>query len=334
MPQAKKRIILCVGYGNYLGVNKKEGSFVLQKEYKIVDKVPFHLCSIAYVSDGNSISSDALFYAGVYGIDVVLMSQTGRLISMMRPLNTDFDADVRIAQYDAYTKAKGVRIAKDILLAKVQTQIEFLEKHKLDSSKIYPHIGRIRGIRARNLDDARIMLVMMEANCTKVYFHEYASLFGFEKMPSRKKANKHGAKDIFNNVLNLSYEVLRAECFRACYNAHLDPYLGYLHSTKHGKPALVCDLQEFFRVEINGFLYRKRKLIDYQRIEDVSGRKFLHCDEALKLITMLNEFLDSKRKTRIKFGTSPQYTRRSIIKFQARMIAGYLKGERKSIISI
>ena len=144
---------------------------------------------------------------------------------------------------------------------------------------------------------------MMKAKCTKVYFHEYVSLFGFEKIPSRRLANKHGAKDIFNNVLNQSYEVLKAECFRACYNAHLDPFLGYLHSTKHGKFALVCDLQEFFRVEVNEFLYKKRKMIDYERIENTSGRDFLQNEEALKLITMLNDFLDTKRKTRVKFGT-------------------------------
>ena len=243
MTLAKKKIILCVGYDHYLGVSKKEGSFILQKDYKIIMEAPFHLCSTIYVSNGNNISSDVLFYAGVYGIDVILMSQTGRLISMMRPLNADFDSDIILAHYDAYTKAKGVRVAKEILLAKVQTQVEFLEKYRLDSSKIYPHVKRIRSIKTKNLTEARPMLVMMEANCTKVYFHEYLSLFDFDTMPSRKKVNKHGAKDIFNKVLNLSYEVIKAECFRSCYYAHLDPYLGFLHSTKHGKPALLCDLQ-------------------------------------------------------------------------------------------
>ena len=61
-------------------------------------------------------------------------------------------------------------------------------------------------------------------------------------------------------------------------------------------------------------------MIDYERIENVSGRQFLQNEEALRLIEMLNELMDKKRKTRVKFGISAQYTRRGIIKFQGRQI--------------
>jgi CRISPR/Cas system-associated endonuclease Cas1 len=36
--------------------------------------------------------------------------------------------------------------------------------------------------------------------------------------------------------------------------AHLDPYLGYLHSIQFAKPSLVCDIQEVFRGLIDEFL--------------------------------------------------------------------------------
>lgn len=270
-----KEIIYCLGYGMYLGVNKQSRSFVLMKKGEAIKELPFRKCNMIFASDGNTMSTNALFYAGVLNIDLIFMWQTGQLISLQRPINTDFEADARIAQYEAYGKVKGVRIAKEILLAKVQTQIEFLEAYGLNASKIYPHIKRIKDIKGKNLSDVRSNLNMVEANCTKVYFPEYISLLCFEKIPIRQLANKHGAKDIFNNVLNLSYEVLKAECFRACYNARLDPFLGFLHSTKHGKPAMVCDLQEFFRVEVNEFLYKSWGRIDMARIGAVSGREFL-----------------------------------------------------------
>jgi CRISPR-associated endonuclease Cas1 len=324
MAVTTKKVIYCLGYGHYLGVSKKDRTFVLFKDRKIVNEVSFHLCSTIYVSDGNNISSDVLFYAGVYEVQVVTLSQTGRLISSLKSTNADYRVDVRLAQYDALKKPIGVRLAKEILLAKVQTQIEFLERYGLDSSKIYPHIKRINAVKGKNPDAVRNELLILEGNCTKVYFHGFLSLFDFDTKPSRRLSNKHGAEDIFNNVLNLSYEVLKAECFRACYKVHLDPFLGFNHSLKHGKPAFVCDLQDLFRTEINEQLYITREKIDFKALEKVSGRQFLQNGEALKLIKMINDFLDSKRETRIKFGISPIYSRRSIIKYQARLIRAFL----------
>ena len=40
---------------------------------------------------------------------------------------------------------------------------------------------------------------------------------------------------------------MESECWRATHQAGLDPYAGYLHQNKLGKPAFICDLIEPFR---------------------------------------------------------------------------------------
>ncbi len=46
---------------------------------------------------------------------------------------------------------------------------------------------------------------------------------------------KHNAEDPLNNLLNLGHEVLKGEVYRGVVYAHLDPYLGYLHSIQFAK---------------------------------------------------------------------------------------------------
>jgi CRISPR/Cas system-associated endonuclease Cas1 len=56
--------------------------------------------------------------------------------------------------------------------------------------------------------------------------------------------------------------------------AHLDPYLGYLHSIQSAKPSLVCDIQEIFRGLIDEFLIGYSQKLKRDDFEDKGGRCF------------------------------------------------------------
>jgi CRISPR/Cas system-associated endonuclease Cas1 len=62
------------------------------------------------------------------------------------------------------------------------------------------------------------------------------------------------AYDGLNHFFNLDYEMLSWKVHRALIKAKLEPYLGFLHSTQHGKPSLVCDVQELYRHYVDDFL--------------------------------------------------------------------------------
>lgn len=57
-------------------------------------------------------------------------------------------------------------------------------------------------------------------------------------------------RDKYNSMLNYGYGILYNEVERMCLYVGLDPYLGLYHSERYGKPALVLDLVEEFRVPI------------------------------------------------------------------------------------
>jgi len=51
-----KEIMVCIGYGKYLGVSIKDQSFVLYEKGEIVKEVVFIRCSMIILSIGNYLS--------------------------------------------------------------------------------------------------------------------------------------------------------------------------------------------------------------------------------------------------------------------------------------
>lgn len=128
-----------------------------------------------------------------------------------------------------------------------------------------------------------------------------------------------------NNLLNMGYEVLKGEVYKAVLNAHLDPYLGYLHSIQFAKPSLVCDIQELFRTLIEDFLVSYHQKIDPDSFEKHGERTFLKRDEKLKLILEINRLFRRK----IPYNRR-NYSKRTLIKTVIReeplKLAQYLRG--------
>ena len=59
--------------------------------------------------------------------------------------------------------------------------------------------------------------------------------------------NRRPPKDPVNALLSLAYSMLAKDLTIACYAVGFDPYLGYYHQMRHGRPALALDLMEPFR---------------------------------------------------------------------------------------
>jgi len=59
-----------------------------------------------------------------------------------------------------------------------------------------------------------------------------------------------GAEDPFNMMLNYGYGILYSEVWSAVNTAGLDPFAGFLHTDRPGRPSLVLDVIEEFRQQV------------------------------------------------------------------------------------
>jgi len=83
------------------------------------------------LKSGNTISVGALANFGFWDIDVLIMTQKGMPVAMLRGLDDDSHVETRIAQYESLKNGKGLEIAKQIVLARLKGQQEILRKYGL-----------------------------------------------------------------------------------------------------------------------------------------------------------------------------------------------------------
>ena len=127
---------------------------------------------------------------------------------------------------------------------------------------------------------------------------------------------------------------------RAIVKARLEPYLGFLHSLQHGKPSLVCDLQELYRYLVDDFLVqycrRLRKKDFATKAESVSKkrkgkREYLNGGQTRQLMKQLNAFFGVIVEIpRIRIGGRQTFA--TLINEEALLLAKFLRDERKSWI--
>jgi len=100
-------------------------------------------------------------------------------------------------------------------------------------------------------------LLGLEGNAARLYFAAFPGLLrprplspGAEPPPFRfdfTTRNRRPPTDPVNALLSYAYSLLTKDLTIACWMAGLDPFLGFYHQPRFGRPALALDLMEEFR---------------------------------------------------------------------------------------
>ncbi len=126
--------------------------------------------------------------------------------------------------------------------------------------------------------------------------------------------------------MNLGYEVLKRRVYIAVTAAHLDPYLGFLHSVQFGKPSMVCDLMEPWRAMIEGFIFKYHTKLDPASFILHGKCSFLKQKLMINFTRALDKHIDTKR-TPYNYRDNSKTTRiRTAIKEDPKKLAMYLRG--------
>ena len=314
-------------YGEYLGTKNGQNLAVFQKR-QLTREVEIFKVDNVYLFEGNSLSTSALTLCASYDIPVFVLSRTGKLLSSNYPFNENGEARVktRLAQYESLNNGKGKEIAKKIILAKIENQKAFLRQYGFSTVKLEVQ-NRIERMKIDDFQEFRMHINNLEARCSKWYFKAYVKLLPRIWQPQKRM--KYKAKDKFNNLLNLGYEILAGEIYKAVLLAHLDAYLGYVHSQQYLKPSLICDFQELFRQLIDKFLLSYVLELDIQdSFEKRGNRTFLTPKETGKFITALNNLFNRKiDHMRMKqFGKKSKI--KTIIREEPLKLAQFLRDEK------
>lgn len=93
-------------------------------------------------------------------------------------------------------------------------------------------------------------LMGIEGKAATAYFAVFGELFPQEWTSTFPGRRKRPPTDPINAMLSFGYTILTSRMTAAVQTVGFDPYIGYLHSTQYGNPALALDLVEMFRAPI------------------------------------------------------------------------------------
>ena len=156
-----------------------------------------------------------------------------------------------------------------------------------------------------------------EGKAASFYFKALKDAFFLEKEFGFKTREQRGANNIINQALNYGYALLQSTIWDSVTKAGLEPYYGFIHTPRSGKPSLILDLMEVFRpwvVERNIIKLRNRF-----RGKDELDRSLKKDISKEILTTLKKKYLYKKKRTAL-------YT---IIQREIYRLSGEIYGEEK-----
>jgi CRISPR-associated protein Cas1 len=243
-------------HGSFLGV--KSGRFVLrvggEEKWQIP---PVELESIIFVVEGAAVSSAAISLATTFGIDLVFMKGS-QPVARLIPYRYGTTMKNWLFQLRCLEGGGSLYLAKAFLNGKLHNQrmvlLEYARRLRGSgkepsfllekATEVEKFASELRGV--ERVED----LLVVEGHAARSYWAAVSTILppeiGFAHRYTRSNPPP-GELDPFNAALNIGYALLRKEVWRAIFLAGLNPYLGFLHRCRGGRPALVLDLMEEFR---------------------------------------------------------------------------------------
>jgi len=323
--------ILVSDRGSFIG--KKGERLVVKRGGDLVVEVPFRdLEQVSILSSGVSLSTDAVRECARQGIQLNFVSGSGEPYAKLVSPALTGTVITRREQLLAYLDSRGVEFAKATVAGKLHNQanvLKYFAKHRRQADpdlygRLYDGAGKLEALReelmgltAERVDDAREQLLSVEGRGGRVYWELVAGILppslGFDGRERR------GATDPVNSLLNYGYGMLYHQVSGALSLAGLDPFAGFLHADRAGKPSLVLDMVEVFRqpvvdrVVIAWLNRGYEPEMDGDRLSDSTRREL-----AEKILARLED------EDRFE---GAQHRLKTIIQMQCRRLAMFLRGE-------
>jgi len=236
---------------------------------------------------------------------------------------------LRIKQFQwAGDEEKSLSIARKIVSGKVRNCRILLRRNDPGvPAEVLDSLERL----AEKAEDASRMqsLLGFEGAAAEVYFAHFGSMLKSSSGYSFQNRNKRPPRDPVNTVLSYLYGILAKELFSTVQAAGFDPYLGFYHQPRYGRPALALDMMEEFRPIIAD----SAALTLFNR-EELTGNDFIKTGIGISLTPEARKKVVAGYERRMQtevvhpiFGY--KVSNRRILEVQSRLLARVLSGEIK-----
>jgi CRISP-associated protein Cas1 len=320
-------------FGLYLGKHS-ERLQVFKEKQRLHDVPLLHLKQVLIIGQGISLSADVVRVCCERGIPIHFVSPTGEPYAGLHSAGLTGTVLTRREQMAAYLDGRGVTLARQFAAGKIANQaalLRYMAKYRKDADpelfqelrwvagELLDHVAELEKIQGARIDDVRDLFLSVEGRAAQRYWTALKRVLPEEYgWPGREQ---RGGKDGINAALNYGYGILYSQVERALVLAGLDPYGGFVHVDRPGKPSLALDLIEEFRAPV----------VDRTVVGLANHRVALEQDAGGLLTEATRRFLAERVLEHL--GTPEKYEGKryplaTIIQRQARHLATFVRGDR------
>jgi len=327
-------------YGAFIGKHS-ERLIVTKGDEKLAVAPLIHLETVVIANRGVSISAEAVRECTERGIPIYFISATGTPYASLYSAGLIGTVATRRAQLEAYHQRRALDLVLAFGIGKLKNQSNLLkyiakyrkeshpklyEELRLSATEIIDQIIELERIRTYpeyqagtvTVNDLRAELMGIEGQAAQIYWRAVALILP-EKLSFPGRLGR-GAKDPVNACLNYGYGILYGQVERCLVLSGLDPYGGFLHVDRPGKPSLTLDFIEEFRpVVVDRTVFG---LFNKGWMAEFDDHQLLRKETRRTLAEKINERLD----TPVPYA-GKRHPLRAVIQMQARSVATFLRGE-------
>lgn len=243
------RPLYVIGQG--LSIGKSGGVLqVKDRDRKVVQEARLNDVSQVNVFGNVSVTAQALQELCSAEKPIAYFSVGGWFYGMTQGLGLR-NAFLRAEQFRQAANPVFCRaVAGRLISGKIRNQRTLLQRNHEEPPRIA--LDQLKALaEAAERVDSLASLLGIEGTAARTYFQNFAgmlkvddasvSTFAFEHR------NRRPPRDPVNALLSLAYSLLSKELTIVCGAVGLDPFWGFFHQPRYGRPALALDLMEMFR---------------------------------------------------------------------------------------
>jgi CRISPR-associated protein Cas1 len=243
----------------------------------------------------------------------------------------------------ARDEAKCLSLARQFVHGKIRNHRTLLMRNHLEPPE--PIISKLKrasedALAAKSIEE----LLGIEGAAASQYFQQFGGMvkveddlpgLGLPVENTRQRAfnfnfnnrNRRPPTDPVNAMLSLAYSMLTKDCALAALAVGFDPYIGFYHQPRFGRPALGLDLMEEFRP-----LIAESTVLSCINNRVVTDKDFVRAGQAVNLTAPgRKRFFQTYEQRMSSLITHPLFdykvSYRRALELQARLLAKALTGE-------
>ena len=312
---------------NNISLSKKRQRVLVKKNDNVIADVPIINLDQIVVIGSFTITSSLINLSLEEDIPIIILNYYGQYKGRI-VAGYSQNINFRIKQFNKYNdKLFALNLSRIIVEGKLKNMkviIQSANRKKADK-RLEEAVEKIDNILIK-LKTAETIekLRGYEGIGSRYYFEIFNLLINNNFIFNGR--NRNPPRDPVNSMLSFGYTLLLNDIISALYIHDLDPYVGFLHSVRNGKPALALDLIEEFRHIIIDRMVKA--LINKNVITKASfdrDKKIMLKEKSKNIF--LKEY-ENKLNTEIMHPkTGKSLTWRRIIREQARFLKDSIKGE-------